>query len=87
MWYMHDIGWGWWLLMSVGMVAFWGLVVYGVLSVARGEALGRSREPRSESADEVLRRRLAAGEITVEEYQRVRSVLEDSPEMRQAASR
>lgn len=67
MWYMHDVGWGWWLLMSVGMVAFWGLVLYGVISLVRGEAFGRSRPATPESPDEVLRRRLAEGEITVEE--------------------
>jgi len=35
-WDMHDAGWGWWLLMSLGMVAFWALVVYGVVVLARG---------------------------------------------------
>ena len=35
MWHMNDLGWGWWLLMSVGMVAFWGLVAYAVYWFAR----------------------------------------------------
>lgn len=88
MWYMHDIGWGWWLLMSVGMVAFWGLVLYLVISLVRGEAPGRSRQPEPESPDAVLRRRLAAGEVTVEEYQRLRGILDqDAPEPRHTALR
>ncbi len=77
MWYMHDVGWGWWLLMSVGMVAFWALVLYGVVWLVRGEALGRSKPATPESPDEVLRRRLAEGEITIEEYERVRAALQD----------
>jgi hypothetical protein len=34
-WQMHDVGWDGWMLMSVGMVAFWALVIYGVVWLAR----------------------------------------------------
>jgi len=77
MWHMHDVGWGWWLLMSVGMVAFWGLVVFAVVSLFRGAALGRSGQAGTEAPGALLKRRLAAGEITIEEYERLRGVLEE----------
>lgn len=77
MWHMHDLGWGWWLLMSVGMVAFWALVLYGLFQLVRGGAPGRFTAADSEPPAEVLKRRLAAGQITVEEYERLRGVLED----------
>jgi putative membrane protein len=36
MFYMHSFGWGWWLVMSIGMVAFWALVIYGIVWLIRG---------------------------------------------------
>ena len=79
----REVGWGWWLLMSLGMVAFWALVIYGVVWLARdgGAARGQRSEPvdRAEPAGEVLKRRLAAGEITVEEYEELRRVIDDEP--------
>jgi putative membrane protein len=88
MWYMHDVGWGWWLLMSLGMVAFWALVLYGVMWLVRGDALGRSPTSAPQSPHELLERRLAAGEITFDEYERVRRVLDGEPsETREPALR
>jgi putative membrane protein len=80
MWHTYDVGWGWWLLMMVGMVAFWGLVIYGIVVVARGA--GASARPPStptEPPQLVLKRRLAAGEITVEEYEALRGVIDETP--------
>ena len=88
MWYMHDVGWAGWLLMSVGMVAFWGLVAYVIVTIVRGGTPGRSERVGDEPPGDVLRRRLAAGEISVEEYQRLREVLEDgAPRGREPALR
>jgi putative membrane protein len=82
MWHMHDVGWGWWLLMSVGMVAFWVLVIYGIAWLARGasSAGGASAAPPgpTESPQQVLKRRLASGEISVDEYESLRAVIEDT---------
>ena len=69
--------------MSVGMIAFWAVAIYGVVWLARGPA-ARARhgsEPRSPSGSpvEVLKRRLAAGEVSVEEYERQRAVLDEEP--------
>lgn len=73
MWGWHgDVGWGGWLAMSVMMVAFWGLVIFGVLALVR--AWGRTEErPRvsrgaRHDATEILEDRFARGEIDEEEY-------------------
>lgn len=87
MWHdMDDVGWVWWVLMSIGMVVFWGFVVYAILTLARGGppfGPGPAEPPAppaaSEPPRELLKRRLAAGEIDVEEYERLRAVIEGEP--------
>lgn len=75
-WGFHhdDVGVGWGLVMMLIMVIFWGLVIYGVIALIRGGLAGDRREP--DDPGEILKRRLAAGEITVEEYERRRAVIE-----------
>ncbi len=77
----HDGGWGmmglgmlggfsWWWFMPVFMILFWGLVIWGVVTLVRG--LGGSRDSdssRAESALEVLKKRYARGEIDKKEYE------------------
>ena len=74
MFYMHNLGWGWWLVMSVGMVAFWGLIIFGVVALLRGGFGQREEERREElpreSALDILDRRLASGELSIEELRR-----------------
>jgi putative membrane protein len=80
MWHTYDVGWGWWLPMTVGMVAFWGLVIYGIVRLGRGATA--SGRPPSKAADPpqlVLKHRLAAGEISVEEYEALRAVIDETP--------
>ena len=81
MWHMDEVGWGWWLLMSVGMVAFWGLVIFGVVWLARGaSARAQASAPPpgpTESPQQVLKRRLAGGEISADEYETLRTVIDD----------
>jgi putative membrane protein len=76
MFYMHSFGWGWWLVMSIGMVAFWGVLIYGVVWLLRGGSLQRAERPPAERAQEILKRRLAQGEISVEEYERLTATIE-----------
>jgi putative membrane protein len=79
MYYMHDIGWEWWVVMSIGMIAFWGLVVYAIVWLVRSEASQpREQRPR-ERPDEVLERRLAEGEISIDEYNRLRETIHGRP--------
>src|SRR6266540_3343106 len=76
----YDWGWGAWLLMSVMMVLFWGLVIAGIVVLVR--YLTSSRQggtPASDSgrssAEEILAERFARGEIDEDEYTRRRRLL------------
>ena len=73
-WDMHDGGGGWWVLMVLGMVLFWGLVIAGIVWLARA-GIGDRPGGGAKGAKEVLDERLATGEISVEEYERRREVL------------
>lgn len=70
---MWDWGFGWgWLMgpmMIAGMVAFWALVVLGIVFLVRslGGSAGPGRGGGSEP-EQILARRFAAGEINEEEY-------------------
>lgn len=74
-WGFHhdDVGFGWGLVMLIGMVLFWGLVIFGVMTLFAGGPGARSSN--SDDPGEILKRRLAAGEISVEEYERRRSLI------------
>jgi putative membrane protein len=73
---MHgDFGTGWWIAMMLGMLVFWALVIGAVVWVVR-EASGRREENTgAESAEALLDRRFAAGEISSEEYRQRKAVL------------
>jgi putative membrane protein len=71
-WHHGDVGIGWWIVMMLGMIVFWGAIVALVVWALRG-GVGR-RE--SEDPREILRRRLADGSITVEEYEQRRAALD-----------
>ena len=69
----YGMGWGGWVLMAGLMVAFWGLVIVGVMALFR--TLRTDRNPpydtdttRRPSADTILDERFARGEINAEEY-------------------
>lgn len=56
------------------MVAFWGLLIFGIVSLVQSLSGGHPGG-RGRSADELLDHRLASGEITPEEYGRRRETL------------
>ena len=58
-----DGSWWAWIAMSIVMLAFWGLVLWGVFFFVRGG----SRTPRR-SADDILRERFAAGELDESQF-------------------
>jgi uncharacterized membrane protein len=68
--YYHHMGWGWGILMTLGWIVLIALFVAVVYSVIRDR-----RYSRGPSAREVLDRRLASGEISVEEYERTLSAM------------
>jgi putative membrane protein len=78
MFYAHNIGWAGWLVMSIGMVAFWTLVIWSILALVRGTS--QPRRTGDERPLETLQKRLARGEISVEEYERLRNTLISGPE-------
>ena len=63
-------GWGAWLAMTGGMLVFWGLVIWGVVSLVRGATSSGSSGAPAARPEETLAARFAAGEIDDDEYQR-----------------
>ncbi len=76
----HDWGDGWSALMVVGMVAFWAVVIVGGVWLVRelGSRRHSSGDAGGVTALEILDRRLAEGEISVEEYAERRRALLDA---------
>jgi len=74
-WGMHDgdVGTGWMIAMMLGMVLFWGLVV-GVVWLLR-EAIGRGHHGAGVDPLAILDRRLAEGQLSVEEYEQRKKTL------------
>lgn len=71
MWGYYD-GWNW-LWMGSMMLLFWGGVFVLVVWAAR--SLGRPR-PSGDPALETLRRRLASGEISQDEFDKTKRILQ-----------
>ena len=72
-------GWGWGLMGGLGMLLFWflliGFGVWLILMLTRS-AQGTSRGGAgNESPLDILRRRLASGEITPQEFDEIRQKL------------
>jgi putative membrane protein len=66
---------GWWILSGP---LFWLLVIVGIVLLVRGRS-GRSPWPGGgrETGIDVLERRFAEGELSLEQYRERRSVLEE----------
>lgn len=78
MWYWsgHVHWWGW-FLGAVGMVVFWGLIIWGVWYLMSGSFRQMGGPPGSGGAKRILDERLARGEITPDEYRHLRDVMGD----------
>ncbi len=75
-------GWAFWqvALMWVGMIAFWGLLIWGAYVLITGASRRSGQgsgagEHHGDSARRILDERLARGEISIDEYQHLRDVL------------
>ena len=80
-WY-GNAGWPFWevALMWVGMIAFWGLLIWAVYVLVTGATRrpnsgAGGEEHRGDDALRILDERLARGEIDTDEYRRLRDVL------------
>ena len=79
-WYGAGMGWAGWLVMGLFWLLLLGVILFLVMQLlpgARQRDAGRgvSGSPRAESAEEILDRRFARGEIDVETYQAQRAAL------------
>lgn len=74
------MGWGWgmgaggWIAMVVFWVAVLALIVWAVARIFPGGS-GREAGPWSETPEEILDRRFAAGELDAETYRSMRAAL------------
>ncbi len=67
-----DMGSGWWIVMPIMMVIFWGGVIAVAVWGIRQFTGGRDK---GQSPLDIARERLARGEITKEEFDRIRGDL------------
>lgn len=80
-WYGDGPGWGGWIVMTLMMLVFWGLLIFGGLAVFkslrrdddRGHA-DRGGDGRPE-AERILDERFARGEIDADDYRQRRELL------------
>jgi putative membrane protein len=79
MWHMDD-GWGWWMVFGwLWMAVFWGLIIWGVVSLLR-RLDDRTAPPQKQSyALGILEERYARGELTDAEFDRMRERLLRQP--------
>ena len=66
------------IVMMLGMIVFWGLVILGAVWLLRG-AIGRGHHGPGSDPLAILDRRLAEGQISVEEYEQRKKVLATPP--------
>jgi putative membrane protein len=76
MWYSGSgVEWWGWLLMSLGMVAFWGVVIWTVWYFVAGVTRSTHKAVRPADGKAILDERLARGEIDDDEYRRLRDLI------------
>jgi len=84
MWWNGGAGWGGWIVMAAGTLAFWALVVVAIVALIRGVRddrpgwRGRPGWPDGPEQSDPLRvldERFARGEIDLEDYQARRALL------------
>ncbi|MDQ2756682.1 MAG: SHOCT domain-containing protein [Actinomycetota bacterium] len=75
----YDMGWGMWVVMGLGTIAFWVVVVL----VVRALMPGRYRNADMVAADvrrdplTLLKEGLARGDVTLQEYEQRRRLITD----------
>jgi putative membrane protein len=66
--------WGWMVPMMLGMVLFWGAVIFGIFWLIR-EGVQRRQSGPEETALTILDRHFADGTLSLADYHQRRSVL------------
>ena len=76
---MHwDYGWGMGWGMGFGwvfMIFFWVLVVLGIVYFIKIVMIGAKKETSGDTALDILKKRYAKGEITKEEFEKIKNDL------------
>ena len=69
--------WAWWQggLMWIGMIVFWGLLIWGVYALITNLTRKPTDTDHDSDAVRILDQRLARGEIDAGEYQRLRDLI------------
>ncbi len=74
MWPNHMDGSDWWW-MSLAMIAFWGLIIWWVVSLTR--STNRTRQDVTPVPEQLLAERFARGDIDQDEYRRALDTLHE----------
>jgi uncharacterized membrane protein len=61
--------------MWIAMIAFWGLLIWGIYALVTGAARKPDRKPDGDAAARILDERLAKGEIDAAEYEHLKDVM------------
>lgn len=78
-WYNQGMGGGWWVLMMVAMLAFWAILIFAIVALVRHFAPRGAPAPAprtTNKAIEILKERLARGELSEEEFVQRKKLLE-----------
>lgn len=87
MWYWGGgVHWWGWLVGFFGMAVFWGVVIWGIWYLFAGLSRGSQHQPPAgPPAKQILDERLVRGEISPEEYRRLRDMITGSGDEASAA--
>ncbi len=66
----------WWILAGLGGLIVWGLLFWTLFSLISGVRDRHTRRDTPPGAGEALERRLARGEIGLDEYERIHTALQ-----------
>ena len=77
MWGFHD-GLGWWMVFGgLWTVAFWAAIIWLVVWLASRSSRGPRERTDSRSPSDIAKERLARGEISIEEFDRIMAKLSE----------
>jgi len=57
------------------MIVFWALVILGIVYLVKMLAGGAGKSPSQETAEDILKKRFARGELSREEFEKAMQVL------------